>query len=284
MSKKSDDSELIDVSNVPSGDTGPIHVTTRPPPSQREGKAGHGTERKRKRRTEEEIKAEEGKEEEEEEEEQWTAPPETRQHTNPEHLMYKSTKTEVALKIQGFQRRKREEINESNRAEFLLPSTLEDQAPEGCARTNAKDLDRSIQIKTEVVQNDWGPLDQSVHALSKDGGTPDDVNERLENLEEHLALHYVTPTPPDVYMRLRALEAKILQLERDYPVWSATHFHQPGRPSPSRVTKVRWDAKGAMHMEHVKAPDEEDRGDDPPHPNQANVTGEDRQRKDVHEG
>ncbi|RKP14492.1 hypothetical protein BJ684DRAFT_6143, partial [Piptocephalis cylindrospora] len=162
----------------------------------------------------------------EEEEEEWTAAPTTSQHTDPEHLLYKSTKTEVALKIQAFQRRKREEINESNRAEFLLP-TLDDQA-EGCARTNAKDLDRSIQIKTEVVQNDWGPLDQSVHTLT----TPDDVDERLGNLEEHLALHYATPTPPDVYRRLRALESRILQLERDHPIWSATHFHQPGRPSP----------------------------------------------------
>lgn len=39
----------------------------------------------------------------------------------------------------------------------------------------------------------------------------------------------VTPVPLSVYERLKVLEDKIMQLERDYPTWSAIHFNQPNR-------------------------------------------------------
>jgi hypothetical protein len=43
-------------------------------------------------------------------------------------------------------------------------------------------------MRTEVVLNDWGPLDRSVHV--EDGPATEDVGERLENMEKHLGMTY----------------------------------------------------------------------------------------------
>ncbi|KAF8894351.1 hypothetical protein CPB84DRAFT_1782859 [Gymnopilus junonius] len=66
------------------------------------------------------------------------------------------------------------------------------------------------------------------------------LDERLKNLEEHLAIRYV-PNPPRTLMaRLKFLEDHVIKLEKEYPPWAALHFNQPHRgwPPPPRATPV----------------------------------------------
>ncbi|KAF5328788.1 hypothetical protein D9619_011662 [Psilocybe cf. subviscida] len=66
------------------------------------------------------------------------------------------------------------------------------------------------------------------------------LDERLKNIEAHLALRYV-PTPPRTLLaRLKYLEDHIVRLEKEYPPWAALHFNQPDRgwPAPPRTTPI----------------------------------------------
>jgi hypothetical protein len=108
----------------------------------------------------------------------------------------------------------------SNRIEFLhpvsqkrkhlnpesssSPSPSESDSPlPSCARTDAKTLDRDVQMKYDIAKNDEGPLRRTVkseNAQGKqkqgEGDITDNVDkkrlfdERLANLETHLAVRY----------------------------------------------------------------------------------------------
>ncbi|KAJ7594547.1 hypothetical protein C8J56DRAFT_716935, partial [Mycena floridula] len=66
------------------------------------------------------------------------------------------------------------------------------------------------------------------------------LDERVGNIETHLAVHYVPSPPLDLLARLRLLEDHIIKLEKEYPPWAALHFNQPDRgwPPPPRSAPV----------------------------------------------
>ncbi|KAF8971205.1 hypothetical protein BDZ97DRAFT_1788284 [Flammula alnicola] len=66
------------------------------------------------------------------------------------------------------------------------------------------------------------------------------LDERLKNVEEHLALRYVPSPPRTLLSRLKYLEDHLIKLEKEYPPWAALHFNQPNRgwPPPPRATPI----------------------------------------------
>ncbi|KAG0347953.1 hypothetical protein BG004_006516 [Podila humilis] len=167
-----------------------------------------------------------------------------------------ATRNEIEEKMAQFMALKREQINESNRQEFIKGRhavNTEDHQPadDGCARVDARKLNRTIQMKLETVKND---------ALSKtnpknvvrpsDAGDTNGMDERLRNIQAHLNLRFAATPVCTLAERVRIIEDVIIQLERDYPPWSALHFNQPNRtfPPPPPVTTVSRNAKNQIIM------------------------------------
>ena len=134
-----------------------------------------------------------------------------------------------------------------------------------CARADAKTVDRDVMMKFDIAKNEEGPLRRTLKVEMKDeNNRPTDkdkpsegnqvatanrhpgLDERLKNLETHLAMRYgklacpatVTnlttytevPSPPaSLLHRIKFVEDHIIQLEREYPPWAALHFNQPRR-------------------------------------------------------
>ncbi|CAG8435773.1 10320_t:CDS:2 [Funneliformis caledonium] len=170
-----------------------------------------------------------------------------------QEVQIRTTNSELEQRIDNFIQLKKSEINDSNRAEFLKKSNnpLDPNDKQSCARSDAAEINRNIQMKLDVVNNEDGPLARSTfNSVNHNRSDPDKkslaelprgVEDRLQNIEKHLNIEIVTPIPLSVYERLKILENKIMQLERDYPPWSAIHFNQPNRqfPPPPPVTTVR---------------------------------------------
>ncbi|KAJ3296519.1 hypothetical protein HK104_001526 [Borealophlyctis nickersoniae] len=181
---------------------------------------------------------------------------------DPELVQTCVNKSEINHRIESFIQSKRTEIDNSNRNEFVKPRggdsgiffslkkplCLETTAElyqnaflnteSTCARTDAADLNRTIQMKLDVVHNESGPLERSTHRTSSAPATsknadsstvPAGVEERLRNVQRHLNVELISPVPLDVYSRLQALENKIMQMEADFPAWAAFHLNQPKR-------------------------------------------------------
>ncbi|KAF9050260.1 hypothetical protein BJ165DRAFT_1341465 [Panaeolus papilionaceus] len=149
-------------------------------------------------------------------------------------------------------------------------------APSSCARVDARSIDREKQMKYDIAKNEEGPLSRShqkqaqttagfsldisagkrplLSGSSRSAGMDDDdavmsnitaarhpaLDERLNNLETHLAVRYVPSPPKTLLARLKYVEEHINRLERDYPPWAALHFNQPRRgwPPPPRATPI----------------------------------------------
>lgn len=107
--------------------------------------------------------------------------------------------------------RKRARNDASNQSEFLVNKWLrtDDSVSSSAARVDAKIIDRDSMMKFDVAKNDDGPLRRTVQASSDIKSEDDDpssasegnpaerhtsqhrgVDERLKNLEEHLAIRY----------------------------------------------------------------------------------------------
>ncbi|GAW00040.1 hypothetical protein F5879DRAFT_924445 [Lentinula edodes] len=151
------------------------------------------------------------------------------------------------------------------------------ESPSSCARTDAKAIDRNAQIKYDIVKNEDGPLRRTMRSRDVSGSTTTTVlpststykgkakatafknekaeatvvkdlsserhpglDDRLINIENHLAIRYVPYAPQSLLDRLRFLEEHIIKLEKDYPPWAAIHFNQPSRnwPPPPKQTPI----------------------------------------------
>ncbi|KAI9507908.1 hypothetical protein F5148DRAFT_1200983 [Russula earlei] len=165
--------------------------------------------------------------------------------------------------------RNRARNDASNRAEFLhahrrlrsseasgiLPRDGGDEVESAsCARTDARTVDRDVMMKFDIAKNEEGPLSRTLKVEMKDENNPHmdkgdhsvtasrhpGLDERLKNLEAHLAMRYVPSPPASLLHRIKFVEDHIIQLERDYPPWAALHFNQPRRgwPPPPRPTPV----------------------------------------------
>ncbi|KAI0786647.1 hypothetical protein C8Q75DRAFT_699846, partial [Abortiporus biennis] len=183
------------------------------------------------------------------------------------------THTSITRSISRFLAQNRARNDQSNKQEFLLSlaekrrklteqgeyssTNPPDSEIPSCARTDAKTQNRDIQMKYDIAKNEDGPLRKTMKQRPKDqepspnrvdegrketGSHPPTasrypaLDERLKNIETHLAVRYVPSIPYSLLDRLRFLEDHIIHLEKEYPPWAALHFNQPNRgwPPPPR--------------------------------------------------
>ncbi|TBU33937.1 hypothetical protein BD311DRAFT_651340 [Dichomitus squalens] len=186
----------------------------------------------------------------------------------------------ITKDISRFLAQNRARNDASNRNEFLLSIAEkrrrlnENGDPEpstsipSCARTDAKTQNRDLQMKYDIAKNEDGPLRRTMKAGALPGSESSEAtaqakdaanataplgvedypsaerysgfDERLQNIEKHLAVRYVPSLPRSLLDRLKYLEDHIIHLEREYPPWAALHFNQPNRgwPPPPRATPI----------------------------------------------
>ncbi|KAH9944692.1 hypothetical protein B0H21DRAFT_694713, partial [Amylocystis lapponica] len=184
-----------------------------------------------------------------------------------------SSQASTTKSISRFLAQTRARNDASNRAEFLQSlaekrrrlnesgDSEPTQAIPSCARTDAKTQDRDSQMKYDIAKNEDGPLRRTLKSgvrnsaaqgqkadNREDGGTRTEsasdrhpgLDERLRNIETHLAIRYVPYPPQSLLDRLKFMEDHIIQLEKEYPPWAALHFNQPNRgwPPPPRATPI----------------------------------------------
>lgn len=170
----------------------------------------------------------------------------------------------ITKSISQFLAENRARNDSSNRSEFIqsiaekrrrlnIDQHSDDHIP-SCARTDMRQLDRDLQMKYDIAKNEDGPLRRTMKGhsrtepvapsipLSDHSETKDQpaLDERLKNMEAHLAVRYVPAPPRTLLARLQFLEDHIIQLEKEYPPWAALHFNQPHRgwPPPPRQTPI----------------------------------------------
>lgn len=165
-------------------------------------------------------------------------PPQKKARNHPEdadqvQLSYSSTEMQSLINAQIESNRKRN--NESNRIEFLAPRK------NGAARTTAINpkLNRREQIKQDIIDNNWGPLDKSNAQLANanmlsNHGSADSGNQlsgleaRVETIEQHTGIKSAvkaTSKHRDLYARIKRIEDFMLELEDEAPAVARKHFH-----------------------------------------------------------
>jgi hypothetical protein len=157
-----------------------------------------------------------------------------------EQVQIRATNDEVEQRVQTFIQAKQNELDESNRTEFL--SRHDPNADDiTCARTDAREINRNIQMKFDIVNNEDSSLARSLlPSRSNDTSTNDtaqngaDMTERVKNIENHLYVKFDTTAKPSFSMfeRIKILENTLIEMERQYPTWAAVHFNQPNRSFP----------------------------------------------------
>ena len=117
-----------------------------------------------------------------------------------------ATNAEMDERISRFIENKREDINNANILEFCGHQSEKSQS---CARTNAvltkKRDSKSHLRKSSVINTFMNPM----------------LDERLESLES--SVDCIKPVPKDVYARLKALEDRLIILERISPKIQSSH-------------------------------------------------------------
>lgn len=157
-----------------------------------------------------------------------------------EQVQIRASKAEVDQRLETFVQAKKERIDASNRAEFLnrADPTSTDVT---CARADAREINRNMQMKFDIVNNEDGPLARSrtQGQAAKPSETDEDMHrERVRNLEQHLNLAFEPPSAFALVDRIRILEDRLMDLERDLPAWAAAHFNQPHQiPQPKTVIR-----------------------------------------------
>ncbi|KAF9437590.1 hypothetical protein BGZ76_000114 [Entomortierella beljakovae] len=172
-----------------------------------------------------------------------------------------STRDEIENKMNKFIEAKREQINQSNRQEFVkdrhqvTATDTETSEPiegddDSCARVDTRKLNRTIQMKLETVKNDALIKTNPKNTTQNNDphATNSGLDERLRNIQLHLNLRIAATPACSIAERVRIVEDVIIQLERDYPLWSALHFNQPNRvfPPPPSVTTVSRNSKNQI--------------------------------------
>ncbi|TFK44180.1 hypothetical protein BDQ12DRAFT_730271 [Crucibulum laeve] len=139
-----------------------------------------------------------------------------------------------------------------------------------CARTDSRSIDRDAQMTYDIKKNEDGPLSRTVKdAVQPKDASPNAIKpssakekekdavpmdedesataarypaleERLANIETHIAVRFVPSPPRTLVARLKLLEEHLIRLEKEYPPWAALHFNQPSRgwPPPPRATPI----------------------------------------------
>ncbi|KAI9308629.1 hypothetical protein BJ944DRAFT_259859 [Cunninghamella echinulata] len=175
---------------------------------------------------------------------------------DPNQVQIRASNNEVQQRIDTYIQAKQQDIDTSNRAEFLSRSD-----PKGeditCARADAREINRNIQMKFDIVNNEDGPIARSLVSNTTQSSSSTNTNnnnnnnimnnhiivdERLKNIESHLNVQFERNTndPFTCMERIKILEDTLMDIERKYPKWAAVHFNQPNRsyPPPPSVTYV----------------------------------------------
>jgi hypothetical protein len=126
-----------------------------------------------------------------------------------------STVSKVTKSISQFLAQNRAKNDASNRTEFLeslaqkrrrlnVDSDSNEPIP-SCARTDAKYLDQDVQMKYDIAKNEDGPLRRTMKGVTGEQGGQKELralhdeaegsqqpatDERVKNIEEHLAVRY----------------------------------------------------------------------------------------------
>ncbi|KAH8548125.1 hypothetical protein BGW37DRAFT_508347 [Umbelopsis sp. PMI_123] len=158
---------------------------------------------------------------------------------SPDQVQIRATSSELRKRIDNFIQAKKSEVDASNRTEFMKRKEP-GETDVTCARTDAREIDRSIQMKFDVVNNEDGPLARSLvtsanhvslgSTMHKGSG----AEERLQNLEQHLNIVYKNNSRDSfsLFERMKIIEDTIIQIEQQNPLWAAVHFNQPNRTYP----------------------------------------------------
>ncbi|KAG0172155.1 hypothetical protein DFQ28_011439 [Apophysomyces sp. BC1034] len=162
-----------------------------------------------------------------------------------DQVQIRATNSDVQQRIQTFIQAKQNDVDASNRTEFLNrpDPTVADVT---CARTDAREINRNIQMKFDIVNNEDGPLARSMlmnasrltaetAATSSLGG----VECRVRPIEDHLNVQF-QPGEFSLFERIKILENTLMEIERQHPMWAAMYFNQPNRtfPPPPPVTYI----------------------------------------------
>ncbi|XP_044265136.1 molybdopterin synthase catalytic subunit [Tribolium madens] len=131
-------------------------------------------------------------------------------HIPPHLIQIKAPNSDLNKRIENFMEMKRNEININNVREFCTSDC-------NCARVDAvlqkrKDSKGHLQVSRvlNTYHRDQTNSDYLTKYIPQNG-----VEERLQNLELQLSL--TTPTPRDIYTRLKKLEERMLHLEAISP-------------------------------------------------------------------
>ena len=141
---------------------------------------------------------------------------------SPSLIQIKATSDEeVRRRIQAFMQNKRNEIDERNIREFISPTSTDRDG--SCARVEAVYVHREGgcgHIRLKRVENLSGPQTQQSHDTDNRGAVSsrlpvsvqraEAIEERLANMEEHMALN---SDHLDVFSRIKNLEKRISFLE-----------------------------------------------------------------------
>ncbi|KAI9244816.1 hypothetical protein BDA99DRAFT_528720 [Phascolomyces articulosus] len=159
-----------------------------------------------------------------------------------EQVQIRATHDEIQQRIQTFIQAKQSEVDASNRTEFL--SRVDPSSSElTCARADAREINRNIQMKFDIVNNEDGPLARSLmssndHVQISTGSATTTMEsaleERIQNIEQHLNVSFDDQAIPPftLHERIKILENTLIDIEREHPKWAAIHFHQPNRKFP----------------------------------------------------
>ncbi|RKP39541.1 hypothetical protein BJ085DRAFT_29705 [Dimargaris cristalligena] len=154
-------------------------------------------------------------------------------------VQVKATGSEIDQRIDYFRRLKRQEINQSNQQEFFGPETRNPYHI-SCARVDLSEVNRAIQMKQQIVDNEDGPLMRSITTHPNDradctranpkasvGDRYSGLEERIKNIAEHIDFTFKPHSSGSEYDRIRALEDHIIFIEREFPEWAMQHFIPP---------------------------------------------------------
>ncbi|KAJ1983867.1 hypothetical protein H4R34_001009 [Dimargaris verticillata] len=153
-------------------------------------------------------------------------------------VQVQANRDSIDQRIAYFKHLKRYEINESNQQEYFQHAQAnEDPNHISCARVDLSEVNRAIQMKQQVVNNEDGPIMRSIAHDSKPTGGPTSppegerqhsgLVERIDNLETHLKVTPNAGSKPTLVERIKAVENAIMGLEREFPKQAQRWFQPP---------------------------------------------------------
>ncbi|RKO84969.1 hypothetical protein BDK51DRAFT_30180, partial [Blyttiomyces helicus] len=128
-------------------------------------------------------------------------PPRKVAKLGPESTLLQGERAEIERRMSAFVQEKRLKIDSSNRNEFLKPRAPDSVDP-SCARVDAIPLNRKVQMKLDIVHNESGPLERSLHrdegqtggrgegAKNGEAAAHLSTSARLKEIEKHLNIEF----------------------------------------------------------------------------------------------